>query len=104
MKNVQSDAISQKQILHELEAIKEMVSCSKEVWTIKDVSLYTGLSLSCLYKHTMNGEIPHSKPNGKHIYFSRIEIEKWLLSNPIKEKSQIEKEAQKYVSLNPKLR
>jgi excisionase family DNA binding protein len=42
---------------------------------------YLGLSKSTLYKLTMNGEIPHYKPTGKKIYFSKIEIDNWVKTN-----------------------
>jgi excisionase family DNA binding protein len=42
---------------------------------------YLGLSKSTLYKHTMKGEIPHYKPTGKKIYFSKNEIDNWVKTN-----------------------
>ena len=48
---------------------------AKNVLTLEDVSLLTGLSKSHLYKLTCNHQIPHYKPNGKQLYFDRAEIE-----------------------------
>ncbi len=42
---------------------------------------YLGLSKSTLYKLTMNGEIPHYKPTGKKIYFSKNELDNWVKTN-----------------------
>lgn len=65
----------------------------KKALTLKEASAYTGRSLSNIYKLTSTGEIPHSKPEGKLIYFDREELEKWMLKNPIKTSEQIEQEA-----------
>lgn len=43
------------------------------------------------------GRIPHFKPHGKHIYFNREELERWLLQNPVKTAEQKEREAVDYV-------
>jgi len=54
----------------------------KNVLTIKDVSDYTGFKKSYIYKLTSAGIIPHSKPNGKTIFFDKVKLEEWMLSNP----------------------
>lgn len=54
----------------------------KNVLTLKEVSDYTGFKTSYLYKLTSAGIIPHSKPNGKTIFFDRAKLEEWMLSNP----------------------
>ena len=59
-----------------------MKSIDKNVLTLKEVSEYTGFKTSYLYKLTSSGIIPHSKPNGKTIFFDKKILENWLLSNP----------------------
>ena len=54
----------------------------KEVWTIEDVATYSKLSKSTIYKLVSARKIPHSKPNGKVIYFKRDDVINFLLSNP----------------------
>lgn len=51
---------------------------AKNMLTLEDVLLLTGLSKSHLYKLTCGRQIPHYKPNGKQIYFDRAEIEAWM--------------------------
>lgn len=52
-----------------------------------------------MYKLTCLNKIPYYKPpQGKNIYFSKEEIDKWLLKNPIKTVEQIEEEANRLVS------
>ena len=42
---------------------------------------YLGYKKSYVYKLTSAGVLPYSKPNGKRIYFDRILLEEWMLSN-----------------------
>jgi len=41
------------------------------------------LVTSYAYKLTHTGKIPHSKHDGKLVFFDRRKIEEWLLSNPV---------------------
>ena len=72
----------------------------KKALTLEEVSAYTGLSKSYLYKLTSANKIPHYKPNNKLVYFNREEIDEWLLQNRIKTKAEIEVEAATYTTLN----
>lgn len=83
--------------------IKEINDClelikqgTKEVLTLKEVADYAGLSKSYLYKLTMRQEIPHYKPNGKQIYFNRLELNQWLQSNRVATQAEIAQQAQTY--------
>lgn len=72
------------QELAELIAAKSQI-CIKEVLTSDEAARYMGVSRSYLYKLTMNGVIPHSKPNGKMCYFDRHELEQWLMRHKCNE-------------------
>ena len=74
----------------------------KEVLTFNEFCTYAGISKSYAYKLTSSGNVPHFKPNGKQIYFNRLEVEKWLQRNPVKTAEQIDNEASTYVTLNQK--
>lgn len=52
--------------------------CLKDVLTMDEAVQYSGLSRSYLYKLTSTRKIPFYKPNGKAIYFKRVELEQWL--------------------------
>ena len=56
---------------------------TKEVLTLKEVSQYTGLSKSHLYKLTHKNLIPFFKPFNKVLYFNRVEIVNWLQQNRV---------------------
>ena len=55
---------------------------SKNVLNLEEACNYLGFKKSYLYKLTSAGIIPHSKPNGKTIFFDKAKLEAWMLSNP----------------------
>lgn len=70
---------------------------AKNVLCFDDVSLLTGLSKSHLYKLTCSHQIPHYKPNGKQIYFDRIELESWMKQNRISSNQELAQKAANYI-------
>lgn len=80
-----------------LEKIENLLMGQKDVFTFEECCQYTGISKTYMYKLTCTNKIPHSKPHGKTIYFSKEEIDRWLLKNPIKTAEQLEQEAATYV-------
>ena len=71
---------------------------AKNVLTLQDVALLTGLSKSHLYKMTCTHQIPYYKPNGKQIYFDRAEIESWMKQNRVATQQEAEQQAAAYVA------
>lgn len=63
--------------------MRNALLAKKEVLSVKDLSVYTGLSKSTIYKLTFDRLIPHYKPGGKLIFFNRKEIDAWLQSNRV---------------------
>lgn len=49
----------------------------KKIWTIKDVSLFTGFKRSTIYNKVHKDEIPYKKRGGK-LYFIGFEIQNWM--------------------------
>jgi excisionase family DNA binding protein len=66
---------------------------NKEVLTFEETCEYTGISRSYLYKLTSAGNIPHSKPNGKMIFFERKKLNEWLLQNSCLSQEEIDRKA-----------
>src|SRR5687767_11009450 len=89
------------QIEQRLINIEALLIGAKRVLTFNDLASYTGLSKSYLYKLTSTSQIPHSKPNGKHIYFDKEEIDSWLLRNKIQTADLQNNAAATYVTLKP---
>ncbi len=77
-------------ILERLDRLERLMIANKEVLTFDEACDYTGISRSYLYKLTAAGHIPHSKPNGKLIFFEREKIVRWLLQNQRKPVPEIE--------------
>ncbi|MCX6252776.1 MAG: helix-turn-helix domain-containing protein [Bacteroidetes bacterium] len=71
----------------------------KAVLTFDEAASYTGFSRSYLYKLTSTGKIPFFKPQGKMIFFDRIQLDNWLLRNQA-ESEAIDHAASTYVTIN----
>jgi len=82
-----------------LRNIETLLLSQKTVLNFDEVAAYTGLSKSHLYKLTSSGGIPCFKPQGKHIYFSKQELDQWLLQNRKATNIEIENQAATFVTL-----
>ena len=69
---------------------------NKEIFNFSEACTFLDYSKSYLYKLTHSRQIPHYKPNGKKLYFKRIDLEQWLLRNRVKTEGEIEQEAIDY--------
>lgn len=83
-----------------LDRIERLLISNKKVLTFDEVCDYTGLSRSYLYKLTSSGVIPHSKPNGKVIFFDKEKLNNWLLKNARKSADEIKEDALNFVIEN----
>lgn len=79
--------------------IEALLLSQKTVLNFDEGAAYTGLSKSYLYKLTSTGGIPCYKPQGKHIYFNKQEIDQWLLQNRRATASELESQAATFVTL-----
>ena len=86
-------------IIDRLINIESLLLSQKKVLNLDEVSVFSGLSKSYLYKLTCSGGIPCYKPQGKHIYFDKVEIEQWLLQNKKATDNEIENKAVTFVTL-----
>jgi len=74
---------------------------TKDVLTLDEASVFLDASKSQLYKLTRTFAIPHYKPNGKTIYFSKEELVEWIKKHPVKTKEVYEQDAIRYVMNKP---
>lgn len=92
-------------ILSELIELKSMVMQStinqKEVLTFGEAAMYLSLSESYLYQMVSKGQVPYYKPNGKKLYFSRKELDRWLLRNKSISRGEIQEMVDNF-SINKK--
>jgi len=88
------------ELTERLEAVENAVKmaglAAKEVLTFEEATAFSGLSSSYLYKLTAGHKIPHSKPAGKLVYFSRAELQEWLLKNRVSTTDELEAKAQTF--------
>lgn len=84
--------------LEKLENIENCLNLNKPIFNLKEVSEFTGISKSTLYKLTSAREIPHYK-KAKHLVFDREEILLWLKSNKIDTQQEIDQESTSYITL-----
>ena len=75
-----------------LERIETLLRGQKDTLTFDEAAAYIGISKSYLYKLTAGCKVPHYKPEGKTLYFDRIELEAWLRRNKVKTVDEIERE------------
>ena len=68
------------------------------VLTFNQACEYLGFKKSYVYKLTSAGILPHSKPNGKSIFFDREKLETWMLSNARSSLIERKIDASTYVS------
>ncbi|ASV29297.1 helix-turn-helix transcriptional regulator [Maribacter cobaltidurans] len=87
-------------IFERLDRLERLLTANKEVLTFEETCDYTGISRSYLYKLTASGNIPHSKPNGKMIFFEKCKLNDWLLQNSRKSHAEITDDTLKYTFKN----
>ncbi len=66
-------------ILQKLSTLEELIKKKDDKpLTFKEACAYLGYAPSYLYKLTYRNVIPHYKPTGKMIFFSKNEIDEWI--------------------------
>lgn len=85
-----------KQQLAEIKALTLLAA--KDMLTMDDAVLYTGLGKSYLYVLTCKNKIPYYKPNGKNIYFKKSELNDWLQRGRVNSVTEAESAAALYVA------
>ena len=70
---------------------------SKQILTTREAAKFLGLSVDRVYRLAEAGTLPSSRPNGKHLYFSRKALEAWMMGQPRLTTAQIKEKAGKHV-------
>lgn len=68
------------------------------VLTFEQGCQYLGYAKSYVYKLTSAGILPYSKPNNKSIFFDRVKLEEWMLSNASSSRKEKQIQAATYVN------
>jgi excisionase family DNA binding protein len=92
------------EILKRLDKIERLIVSQslvrKDVLNFNEACEYLELSQSHLYKLTSSKSVPHFCPQGKKLYFNRLELDEWLQRNKQSTTDDIEKQAADYVIKN----
>lgn len=89
----------EKQIKQLAKLVAENIAITqKRVLTTDETARFLGMSKSSLYKLMMRREIPFSKPNGKLCFFSRQELENWLMRNRVATADELHEQAENFCS------
>ena len=70
---------------------------SKQILTTREAAKFLGLSVDRVYRLAEAGTLPSSRPNGKHLYFSRKALETWMMGQPRLTTAQIKEKAGKHI-------
>jgi excisionase family DNA binding protein len=81
------------EFLAHIRNIEERLFYLKDELTTKEAAIYLGMSVSTLYKKTMNSEIPFYRPSTRHLYFKRQELAQWMLQNRHATNEELQAEA-----------
>lgn len=84
-------------ILTESEKSQQLILLeAKKYLSVDDMTAYTGLSKSIIYRKMRAKEIPFSKPSGKLAFFKKSDVDAWLGSNRIASANEVEEQATRY--------
>lgn len=80
-----------KKFFDELAEIKSLITVSNaEFIGVDEASKHLGLSRTYLYSLVHKGILPFYKPNGKKIYFNKLELNNWIAKSKIKTAEELE--------------
>ena len=82
-----------KKFFDELAEIKSLITVSNaEYIGIDEASKHLGLSKNYIYSLVHKGKIPFYKPNGKKIYFNRLELNDWIAKSKVQSLEEMARE------------
>lgn len=90
--------MTKKQEHEDVQALRNIVMANKKTLSFLEACIYTGISQSTMYKLTSSRKVPHSKLNGKKLFFEREKLDDWLLSNVVPTIDEIETAASTYIT------
>lgn len=80
-----AEGSEQKEILKKLSTLEDLLKKKDDKpLTFKEACTYLGYAPSYLYKLTYRKVIPHYKPTGKVIFFSKNELDQWIYKSNVK--------------------
>jgi len=95
LKKGEEKKMKQEAIAKQLEEIKVLLKKKDDKpLSFKEACAYLGFAPSYLYKLTYRKVIPHYKPTGKMLFFSKCELDEWIFDkrNERSEKQEVEQD------------
>lgn len=92
--------IIRQEIATVVKMLQEQNLLRKDVLNFNEACAYLDISASHLYKLTSQKLIPHFCPQGKKLYFKRLELDEWLLRNRQTSSDEIDTMAANYLLIN----
>lgn len=100
---MENETIISKEVLSELKQIKSLLFQNKTVFNVEDLSQYTGLSKSKIYKLLSKHQIPTgNNANIRQKFFYKRDIDEWLMGFS-REELETEEEFDQSLSRNRKV-
>ncbi len=76
--------------------VKSLISDdTSEFFDINEASAYLRLKKSYLYNLVYLNKIPFYKPNGKKLYFKKIELNHWINQSKVKTVNEVKEDEKK---------
>lgn len=98
MKEIGRVKVDYNVLLKKLDDMAELIALyHDQPLNIDRASEYLGLKKATLYQWTHQNRIPHYRPGGKKVFFSRLELNKWAFMHKIMTKEEMDKKAHSYV-------
>lgn len=91
--NANTEPGSYQAILEQLKDIKDLVKLQKQMLTLDEFCLYTGMSKAYAYQLTSTGKVRFSRPVGKMIYFDIDDVVEFLRQNPVESNIEVKQTA-----------
>ena len=87
------------EILEKLTVIENLLKGQTEKpLTFNEAAAYLDVSKSHLYKLTSSNRISHYKPQGKRVYFSKSELDAWLLRGRVSTQDEVDQKAVNFMA------
>lgn len=83
------------------ELMEVLTAATKQVLTVKEAAMLTGMSERTIYKYCNERRFPHYKSaGGKMTYFKRSEVEEWMCHTRVATIEEIKDDAVKILMTN----
>ena len=80
-------------IYEKLDRIEKMLRLSiDKPMKVDEAAEFTGIKKSTLYQMVFKKTIPHSKPTGKFLFFSRLDLINWIAKHRVYTGEEFEEE------------